>query len=93
MWPCAVPLISDESDVSKEVILVWRQNVFCAEGDYELQTRSSAKSRVEVYVIVYNRRVSVDLLHAPAASGLRSDSTTALFIRKSTPSLVRQEGD
>ena len=40
-------MISDESDVSKEIISVWRQNVFAAENGGELQKMEELYDRLD----------------------------------------------
>ena len=41
------PVISDESDVSREIVSVWRQNVFAAENGGELQKMEDLYNRLD----------------------------------------------
>ena len=53
-----VPVISDESDVSKEIISVWRQNVFAAENGGEVQKMEDLYNRLDREREKWNERLN-----------------------------------
>ena len=52
------PVISDESDISKEIISVWRQNVFAAENGGELQKMEDLYDRLDREREKWNERLN-----------------------------------
>ena len=51
-------ILSDESDVSKEIIRVWRQNVYDAENGGELQKMEDLYDRLDRERVRWNERLN-----------------------------------